>query len=227
MALGTDRIGQRAAGMNNAVIGEGGVAADQLRQTVRERQSGSLWDTMPSMVGGAGAFKTPSERQARESGSKSVAMLPGPVEARLPARGDGFTTYRRKSRGANQVGAPGMIDAIRDLGADWSQTGHAPIALGDISRAGGGHMSGHEGHRDGLEVDVRPFRHDGRNAPTTWSSGQYDRATTRQFVEMVRGRHPGATILFNDPQLIREGLVQHYDGHDDHLHLRLGGRQRR
>jgi hypothetical protein len=28
-------------------------------------------------------------------------------------------------------------------------------------------------------------------------------------------------ILFNDPVLINEGLVQYYDNHDDHLHVRF------
>ena len=120
-----------------------------------------------------------------------------------------------------------MVNAIRDLGSDWSRTGNAPMSLGDMSREGGGPMPGHEGHQRGMEVDVRPFRLDGRNAPTTWNSAQYDRGTTREFVQMVRSQHPGATVLFNDPVLIREGLVQRYDGHDNHLHLRLGGRRRR
>ena len=222
MTQGTARVERQSAGMKGAVIGEGGIAADQLRQTVRERQSGSLWETMPNLTGGAGAFDTPREHQAREGSSRPAAVQPGAVEALLPARGTGFTTYGRQNGGSNQVGTPGMISTIRDLGADWSQTGNAPIALGDLSRAGGGKMEGHQGHQRGMEVDVRPFRHDGRNAPTAWSSGQYDRTTTRQFVEMVKNSHPDATILFNDPQLVQEGLVQPYDGHDNHLHLRLG-----
>lgn len=227
LAAGEDRMADRSAGLKNAVLGEGGIAADTLKQTVRERQSGSLMDSMPSLIGGPGSFDTPSERLARESGASPIPVTSGPVETRLPSRGAGFTTYGRQSGGANQVGAPAMVDAIRDLGTDWSRTGHAPMALGDMSRDGGGHMPGHKGHQSGMEVDVRPFRVDGRNAPTTWSSAQYDRGTTRQFVEMVRERHPGATVLFNDPQLIREGLVQRYEGHDNHLHVRLGERKRR
>ena len=38
---------------------------------------------------------------------------------------------------------------------------------------------------------------------------------------MVRDQHPGAVVLFNDPVLIREGLTQRWDGHDNHLHLRF------
>ena len=68
---------------------------------------------------------------------------------------------------------------------------------------------------------MRPFRKDGKNAPVTWQSGQYDRDKTRQLVQMARQQNPGATVLFNDPVLIREGLTQAYDGHDNHLHLRL------
>lgn len=228
IADGQGRIDGQSADLKNSVLGEGGVAADKLRGTVRERNAGSLWDTT-NIAGGAGGFDTPSERLAREH-PVSPAPAPvssGPVESRLPARGAGFTTYGRQGGGANQVGSPGMVNAIRDLGSDWSRTGNAPMSLGDMSREGGGPMPGHEGHQRGMEVDVRPFRLDGRNAPTTWNSAQYDRGTTREFVQMVRSQHPGATVLFNDPVLIREGLVQRYDGHDNHLHLRLGGRRRR
>ena len=224
---GEDRVAEQAAGLKNAVLGEGGTSADRLRQTVDKRQSGSLWDSMPNLLGGAGAFDTPSERRAREDTGGPVPAASGPVETRLPARRTGFTTYGRQSGGSNQVGAPAVIDSIRALGESWARTGHAPMALGDMSRVGGGPMPGHDGHQHGMEVDVRPFRRDGRNAATTWSSAQYDRAATRQFVQLVRQQHPGATILFNDPQLIREGLVQAYDGHDNHLHLRLGSRRRR
>ena len=223
IANGDDRLRDQSALLKNAVLGAGGVGAERLRQAVIKRQSGSLMDSMPSLLGGDNAVEKPRGSLTR-SDTANAPVTAGPVEARLPPRGEGFTTYGRQSGGANQVGTQGMIDELSSLGTEWARTGNPPISLGHLSQAGGGTMPGHAGHRHGIEVDVRPFRLDGRNAPTTWSSAQYDRAATREFVEMVRARHPGASILFNDPQLVREGLVQLHEGHDNHLHLQLAAR---
>lgn len=102
--------------------------------------------------------------------------------------------------------------------------GHGRIAVGDISREHGGDIAGHVSHEVGLDVDVRPMRTD-RNqcrwgVNYRWST--YDRAATRDLVKAIRATAPGHVklIYFNDPVLIREGLVRWYAGHDDHLHIR-------
>jgi hypothetical protein len=97
---------------------------------------------------------------------------------------------------------------------------YAPVSYGDMSRRGGGKAPGHDGHKNGNEIDVRPIRNDQSGAGTNWRSSAYDRDATREFINTVRDRHPNAVIFFNDPQLIKEGLTQRYDKHDDHLHLR-------
>lgn len=220
-----DRIGESRAEIEDKGYGlrreqaASGLEASQMRQAVGERQTGSLWNAMSF----DGDFRTPSE-DARYG---APAAPSGPVDTILPRKGIGFTTYGRSGGGANQVGTGSFVEDLQDLSRRWDATGGAPISFGDISRPGGGDMPGHQGHERGREVDVRPFRDDGRNAPVTWRSPQYDRAATREFVQMVRQEHPDATILFNDPELVREGLVQRYDGHDNHLHLRLPGGRRR
>lgn len=102
--------------------------------------------------------------------------------------------------------------------------GHGRIAIGDIGREHGGDIAGHESHEVGLDVDIRPLRTD--RAQCTWGVNHrwstYDRAATRDLVKAIRATAPGHVklIYFNDPVLIREGLVRWYSGHDDHLHIR-------
>lgn len=102
--------------------------------------------------------------------------------------------------------------------------GHGRVAVGDISHEHGGDIAGHQSHEVGLDVDVRPMRTD--KAQCTWGANYrwttYDRAATRDLVKAIRAAAPGHVklIYFNDPVLIREGLVRWYAGHDDHLHIR-------
>ena len=187
---------------------------DHVAAVNRDRQGASLLQTMP--VVGTGL--------PPEGGMPSRNLPIGPVERVLPSQGTGFRTYGRANAGTNQAGTGEFIAQLQALGIAWSASGHAPVAFGDISVPGGGPMAGHTGHQAGHEVDVRPFRTDGRNAQTSWRSANYDREATREFVRTVKQEHPDATVLFNDPTLIREGLVKSFDGHDNHLHLRLGGR---
>ena len=185
---------------------------DHIGAVNRDRQGASLLQTMP--VVGTG---TPPEGNL-----PSRSMPIGSIERVLPAKGAGFRTYGRSTAGVNQVGTDEFVTHLQALGLAWSGTGHAPISFGDISQNGGGAMPGHRGHQAGHEVDVRPFRSDGRNIATTWRSQDYDRNATRQFIQTVRQQHPQATVLFNDPELIREGLAKPFHDHDNHLHVRFG-----
>ena len=69
-----------------------------------------------------------------------------------------------------------------------------------------------------------PIRRDARQCTwgTRWTLASYDRAATRAMVNAIRAAAPGHVrlIYFNDPVLIREGLVRWHTGHDDHLHVR-------
>lgn len=102
--------------------------------------------------------------------------------------------------------------------------GHGRLAIGDIGHEHGGDIAGHMSHEVGLDVDLRPIRTD--RAQCSWGVNYrwstYDRAATRDLVNAIRANAPGHVklIYFNDPVLIREGLVRWYAGHDDHLHIR-------
>ena len=143
------------------------------------------------------------------------------INSVLPESGTGFRTYNREVEGADQVGLPETIDFFVRLGEDWAKEHTVPFQVGDISRRGGGPFPPHEGHRNGNEADLRPFRKDGEMAPTNVSDPSYDRSATRDFVKLVKRDAPDAVVLFNDSQLIREGLTKYYKGHHNHLHVRL------
>jgi len=104
--------------------------------------------------------------------------------------------------------------------------GYGRVAVGDVSFEHGGAIPGHQTHRVGLDVDVRPLRRANDQcavAGTTWRSTAYDRAATRAMIRRFRSYAPGhiKVIYFNDPILIAEGLTTWHTGHDDHVHVRF------
>ena len=137
----------------------------------------------------------------------------------LPPSGHGYKTYNREADGQDQVGLKSTIDSLIRLGDTWEKQSSIPYQIGDISRAGGGNFPPHSAHQDGRDADVRPFRADGQMLPTNIKDPSYDRGETRHFVQVAKKSSPNLVVLFNDPVLIREGLTQYHDGHDNHLHL--------
>lgn len=96
---------------------------------------------------------------------------------------------------------------------------------GEASFEHGGNISGHSTHEVGLDVDLGLIRRDGRHCRRLgldYRDAQYDRARTRQLIEAVYDAAPGRVklIYFNDPVLVREGLVVSYPNHSHHLHIR-------
>lgn len=121
----------------------------------------------------------------------------------------------------------GTAEAIASLEVSgaWSVAhGYGRVAVGDVSFENGGPIPGHDTHRVGLDVDIRPLRkaNDQCTQRTNWRSTTYDRAATRALVKAIRALAPGHVklIYFNDPVLIAEGLTTRFTGHDDHLHIR-------
>ena len=121
-------------------------------------------------------------------------------------------------------GTAATIGQLEAAAASTYAAGFGAVAVGDIGFEHGGEIGGHISHEVGLDVDIRPIRRDrGQcSAGTQWDDSTYDQAATRELVKRIRATAPGHIkyILFNDPQLIREGLTTWHRYHDNHLHIR-------
>ena len=127
-------------------------------------------------------------------------------------------------RGA-KWGTAAAVGQLAAAAIDFSERTGMRVPVGELSFFGGGAIRHHATHEMGLDVDLGVVRRDGRQCRRLGSSyrhAQYDRAATRVLVEAIYESAPGLVklIYFNDPQLVREGLVVRYPHHDDHLHVR-------
>ncbi|HUP54713.1 MAG TPA: penicillin-insensitive murein endopeptidase [Methylomirabilota bacterium] len=140
-----------------------------------------------------------------------------------PAFGNAVCDYQ-VGNGLADWGTGAAIGQVEAAAANVVELGHGRVAIGDIGLEHGGDIAGHETHERGLDVDVRPMRNarDQCRTGVNYRSSAYDRAATRDLVVAVRATAKGHVklIYFNDPVLIREGLVRSFTGHDDHLHIR-------
>lgn len=228
---GSFRLTSEGLSLGNKVSGAESRAA-ALGDRVDERNHESIGSSLVSpVIKGAenyledakGWISDTSERVGNTLGiGGGGATGGGPVNSVLPRSGEGFRTY---SAPGSQYATESVANELRASSAEWARRGGSPVNIGDISKRGGGDIAGHETHEQGRQVDIRPFRRDGGNAPVTWQSRAYDREQTRNYIEFMKERNPGATVLFNDPVLVKEGLTQKYEGHDNHLHLSFPNRK--
>jgi peptidoglycan hydrolase-like protein with peptidoglycan-binding domain len=122
-------------------------------------------------------------------------------------------------------GTAALVGQLEQAASVFASTGHGKVPLGDAGFEHGGAIPGHASHNVGLDVDIWPIRTDSAQCTAgriTWQSSTYDRAQTRALVNAIRAAAPGHVklIFFNDPVLIDEGRTIHWDGHDNHLHVR-------
>ena len=140
------------------------------------------------------------------------------VNTQLPGKGTGYVAY---NSGSNRWGTKRTIASIQAVGKEWAKKGWGLLSIGDISRKGGGKMSGHASHQKGVDYDIRPIRTDGKAEPVTIYSSKYSRSRTRALIKVILATGNVKMIFFNDPVLIQEfPKVHHWAGHDNHLHVR-------
>jgi len=152
-------------------------------------------------------------------------MIDTPVQDKrgffvLPQKneGGGYYTYGTPGCGQGQFAHPRMITMLLLIEYQWSQLDRRKFGVGNISLADGAEFNPHRSHRDGLQVDVRALRRDGREAPCGIFDAQYDQTATALLVGLFQ-RHPFVRrILFNDSTIAG---VQPSRGHDDHFHVDL------
>ena len=143
------------------------------------------------------------------------------VVALLPEHGVGFVTCNR-GNDEFQWGKQSTIDAAIRTAAAWDVVHtNRPFSIGQISLKGGGPFPGHDSHKHGLDVDVRPMRKDGQNLPVTITDSQYDRALTTELIDLWWTCAPVQLVFFNDQTVIDAGLSVYWKNHHHHFHVRL------
>jgi len=173
----------------------------------------------------AGEVPRPTPPPARPS--DSWVQLPQNPEAGEP--GSGYYVYGTDDTGRDGTGANGQWGDPRTMQVITAVAGHlangkdeTPFGVGNISLQGGGYFKGHNTHRDGLGIDVRPARLRGEEGPVSYRDSKYDRAATQRLVDAFRATGAVDTIYFNDPDI--RGVTPDKPGgktHDNHLHIKV------
>lgn len=142
---------------------------------------------------------------------------PKAITTQIPPTGPGFVTYGPRWKKFTTIGVKRKLDLLIER---WGRSHpRHKVQIGNISKRGGGTLSPHKTHKEGRDVDFRPFRKDFRLLPVRWRDSDYDRETTRAFIELVAELFPGAKILFNDQVTVNAKLTRKAGGHDNHLHI--------
>jgi hypothetical protein len=141
-----------------------------------------------------------------------------PVDTRLDVPTTGlYGTHTQQRR----YGTAKTVQALKAIGVSWAEKHHSPrIGIGDISKRGGGKISGHVSHRKGVDVDVRPVRNDNQELPVTYRDRGYSRELTQELIDFFHNNKVLSVkvIFFNDPQIHN---VQPWPNHDNHFHVRF------
>lgn len=140
------------------------------------------------------------------------------AQLKLPAPGV-YGTHTPERR----WGTARTVQAIEAVAKAWHEK-HPDLrfGVGDISKRGGGPISGHVSHQHGVDFDVRPLRKDRQEAPVVWQDSQYSRDLTKDLIQLLidNGIAPVKVIFFDDPQ-IGIDKVHKWPNHDNHFHVRF------
>jgi hypothetical protein len=128
--------------------------------------------------------------------------------------------FAKPDKGAYQYAHPIMMTAILRVALEWQAIDPRRFGVGNISLPGGRKLDDHKSHMNGLQVDVRPLRKDGREERVTWMDSQYDEVGTAKLIELFRTFAPVTRVFFNGHGI---PFVQPLSHHDDHFHVELRG----
>jgi hypothetical protein len=147
--------------------------------------------------------------------ASAAAASPVNVKLQVPTA----TLYGTNSED-RRFGTQRTITAIQAVAEKFHQETGLRVGVGDISKSGGGPISGHASHQKGVDADIRLIRNDGAEQPTTYQSGSYSRQHTQLLVNLFRSNpvFPIKFIFFNDPHVTG---VSPWPNHDNHLHVRF------
>ena len=164
-------------------------------------------------------------RESEAHGSANTGGLVNGV--RMPDAWPGLYTYDPQTQ--RPPGSPDrtwgtayLVHEMLDLGEWWARTHpkQPRLGIGDLSLREGGPVMGHASHENGLDVDIRLVRADGREAGV--DAGSYDRGMTQVLVDRLVTQ--GASLVLIGPSLdLRgpSGIVMRWPNHDNHVHVRF------
>ncbi len=185
-------------------------------------------------------------RETRSTGKPWAGRLDEAAE--LPEQGPGYTTFKPHRFGTWQV-IHTLTAGIAEVLLRYPDS--APVVVGDLSAATGGHLSPHRSHQNGLDIDIGYF-HDGNRSVTRFqdaTDGTLDAPKTLTLLEGLL-RTGWVDLIFVDRKVqrplideaktrgwsddlvqrifgeacdggCRNAVVRHSKGHHNHLHLRV------
>ncbi|MDB9314250.1 hypothetical protein PN462_14145 [Spirulina sp. CS-785/01] len=147
----------------------------------------------------------------------------------MPIDNTGLFNYERQIQTTDNhdYGTSWMADTLLAAGQDYQRTyldAHpqaAQIVINDVSIPYGGDTPDHATHETGMSCDILLPRTSGGYLLPTWQDSRYDRDAMRAILKSIRRQPLTSRILFNDPELIQEGLCLRASGHDNHAHFEI------
>lgn len=132
--------------------------------------------------------------------------------------GAGYYVYGTPGRGAGQFAHPDLLTLILWVENKWQAAEQRRFGVGNISLANGPEFVPHKSHKNGLQVDIRALRIDGKHAGVAWRSAEYDRAATTRLIALFN-THPSVTKVFFNDRKVPGGFPR--PRHDDHFHVEV------
>ena len=149
--------------------------------------------------------------------SRGYFVLP-----QLP-EGVGYYVYGTPEGGAGQYAHPAMLSLLFFVEREWQAIDHRKFGIGNISLEDSTRYKKHASHKNGLQVDVRAIRRDGkRTGVTIYQRDLYDKEATRSLIGIFRSHPSVISVLFNDTDI---SGVKPWEAHDDHFHVNIRATQ--
>ena len=147
-----------------------------------------------------------------------------PKWCKIPLQGEGFINMDDDGYG---YGTSWLIEVVQEAGRNFAFNDVTSIGLNDASTPEGGKNSDHQTHQTGLNLDIRLPHKNHEIGGISYKDSEYNREVMRSILEVFWDTEQVKSILFNDPQLIDEGLCVFSSGHDHHAHLTVRAQGRK
>jgi Mannosyl-glycoprotein endo-beta-N-acetylglucosaminidase len=148
----------------------------------------------------------------------------------MPPSDKSISLYNYEQEDTNDdhdFGTDWLATALRGIAKSYHNTFRAsnptaaPLAINDVSRPQGGDTPDHSGHETGLMCDLMLPQKGGKVGGITFRSKEYDQRTAKAMIVAIKNYFLVRKVLFNDPDLIREGWCNPAPAHDDHIHFEI------